>query len=121
MKWRCPLLMPLLFGDDEFRAFTRTYRNGLLMMQPVRHHVWPGQRINVPSNLIDVNPLVHDWLHHRSVEGRVAGIWARTGQPGFSWDELDYAAGLNVRGWLEQDKCSGLMRPYCDMREELVG
>lgn len=117
---QCPLLLSMLMYDAGFSRFCRPHLAGLRMMRLHGHHVWPGRRVNVPSNLLRVNPLVHEWLHTRTIEGRVAGIWARSRQPGFSWDELSRAAGRDVFGWLQLDKCAGLSRPYGDWREELI-
>ena len=121
----CPLTRPLQQFDREFPKYLR--RSGvttraLRQSQLHLHHVWPGNRVNVPSNLIYISSFVHDYLHH--IGGpplRVAGIWGRFNRPGFSWEELDFAAGCNVRGWLQMDKCEWLPRPYCDWRRELIG
>lgn len=121
MTDQCPLLLPMLMYDLEFRRFCRPHLRGIRMMRLHKHHVWPGHRVNVPSNLLRVNPLVHEWLHHRTIEGRVAGVWARSKQRHFDWDELDVAAGRNVRGWMALDKCDGLGMPYRKWREELIG
>lgn len=119
----CPLLKPLYTFDSMFRRHAVQNRwtlRDVERMRLDRHHVWPGQRIDVPSNLLDINCVVHDYLHQHPIELRIAGIHARSQQPDFSWEELNQAAGLNVLGWMQQRKCEGLRRPYCWWREVML-
>src|SRR5690606_10868419 len=124
MTTRCPLLHELQMHDVAFPHYLRgagiTRPWQLQCYQMHEHHVWPGQRVNVPSNLLSISSYVHDYLHGKPIHLRVAGIWARSKQPLFNWQELNTAAGLNVLGWLEFDKCDGLPAPYCWWREELL-
>lgn len=67
-----------------------------------KHHICGGKsRLDVPSNLIELRRPSHDFCHHHPVIGKVACIYVVSQREDFSWDEIDRAAGLSVRGWLE--------------------
>lgn len=118
---QCALLLELYVDCKQFRRWIFEGM-GLYTASQTKihtHHIWGGtQRMDLPSNLLAVCAAVHKWLHDFPTCGKVAAMWARSHQPGFSWGELDEASGKSARGWLECQE--DLPQPYARYREELL-
>lgn len=120
---RCALLDHLYGESRRFRDWldrSGGYRNAK-MSHVQLHHVWGGKtRVNLPSNLLPLCEIVHDWVHTvEPVAGRLACIWKRSTLPEFSWEELDHCAGLNVRGWVEAQTAIE-HEPFTSMRQDII-
>jgi len=115
----CQLFRTLWLNDLEFRA--HAMRNGGLRaasqgMQS--HHIWGGKtRLNRKTNLIRLCATVHDWMHMRPVEGRIACCWKQKELGVLDWDVLTECAGRPARAWVEVQQASGI---YAAMQRELL-
>lgn len=119
----CPLFTELYLSYQPFRDFIDRHGGPAECVSAPSHthHVWGGKtRINNKSNRLRVNFWTHDFLHQESRLGKVAAIWAVSKQDGFSWEDLNTAAGLNVKGWLET-LGDDLPEPFNDYRQQLLG
>ena len=68
------------------------------------NHIWSlGRRPDLWSNVISLHPVIHRWFHAHPIEGRIACLYAKWLKGGADWnlEELNFAAGKFVVGWLE--------------------
>lgn len=119
----CQLLDMLWLEDGDFRAFIVS--NGGIRwargMAIEAHHLFGGtSRINRVANLIDLSLPVHQWIHHRPAEGRVACLYRQKQLGKLEWSVLDECFGGRpgrVRGLIESKPLTGV---YETWRMELL-
>lgn len=117
---QCQLLDLLWMEDEDFRSFIIANGGiGWARRMPIEsHHCFGGtQRIDRVANLIDLCLPVHQWIHHRPTEGRVAVLYRQKQLGKLDWSSLDHCAGRDVKGLISSKPLTGVFEKW---RQELL-
>lgn len=100
LQGECELMQLLSPLSHYAGQLARSLRHGAIET----NHIWSiGRRPDLWSNLINLHPVLHRWFHSDPINGRVACMYSKWLKGGADWnvDELNFAAGRSVLGWLD--------------------